>query len=102
MKLVRIAAKEDIPAGTAFSAAVNSEEIVVFRREGAFHALSNTCHHREGPICEGLVEGGTVTCPYHFSRFDVRSGDVIEPLATSGLKKYEIRVEGDDIMVVVP
>ena len=51
---------------------VEGQKIALFRVGEAFHALSDTCTHRGGPLSEGTVEGAEVTCPWHGARFDIK------------------------------
>lgn len=51
--------------------------VAVFRVDGELFALDNACTHEDGPLGEGRVEGGVVTCPYHDWRFDIRSGECL-------------------------
>ncbi len=41
-----------------------------------FYATQNECTHAEGPLCEGTLEGAIIECPWHGSKFDVRTGAV--------------------------
>ena len=52
-----------------------------------------------GPLAEGKLEEYIVQCPWHGSRFDIRSGEVVRPSAMSPEPKYEVKVEGNDILV---
>jgi len=98
MVLYRVAKATDIPAGTARIVVVQGEPVALFNVGGVFFALSNTCLHRGGPVGEGEIDGTVVTCPWHGWEYDVRTGkNTINPAAR--LKTYEVRVEGDDILV---
>jgi nitrite reductase (NADH) small subunit len=66
---------EAIPLGEGRTCAVNGQEVAVFRtREGEVLAVQGRCPHRGGPLADGLVGGGSVVCPLHAYRFDLRSG----------------------------
>lgn len=53
---------------------VGPDVVAVFRVDGALFAIHSACAHEDGPLGEGAVSGGIVTCPYHNWRYDVRSG----------------------------
>jgi len=74
-------------------------EIGVYRVADAYYAVSNTCPHAEASMVAGLVEDHEIECPLHGARFDLRTGAVIRPPATRGLKTYEVKVEGDRVWV---
>jgi len=55
-----------------------AEEIAVFRTmAGEFHALVNKCPHKAGPLSQGIVHGGVVTCPLHNWNISLRTGEAL-------------------------
>jgi nitrite reductase/ring-hydroxylating ferredoxin subunit len=97
-KLVRVAARSDIPPGHAKSFIVGLYEIAVFNIDGVFYAIDGTCPHQGGPLVEGWIDGTTVTCPWHAWCFDVRSGKMTLG-EWSAVDRFAVRVEGDDVLV---
>jgi nitrite reductase/ring-hydroxylating ferredoxin subunit len=71
-------------------------------RAGEVCALASTCTHLGGPLAEGSREGDTVTCPWHGSRFDLRTGVVVEGPAVFVQPRLEARVRNDRIEVGLP
>jgi nitrite reductase/ring-hydroxylating ferredoxin subunit/uncharacterized membrane protein len=71
-------------------------------RQGEVCALANTCTHLGGPLAEGSREGDTVTCPWHGSRFDIRSGAVVEGPAVFAQPRLETRVQEGKIEIGFP
>jgi nitrite reductase/ring-hydroxylating ferredoxin subunit/uncharacterized membrane protein len=71
-------------------------------RAGEVCALANTCTHLGGPLAEGTREGDTVTCPWHGSRFDIRSGAVVEGPAVFVQPRLETRVREGKIEIGFP
>jgi nitrite reductase (NADH) small subunit len=76
-----------IPLGEGRVFKAGDRNIAVFRgRDGGVHATDPFCPHRQGPLADGLVGAGTVTCPFHGFRFDLRTGCAIghdcPPIAT--------------------
>ena len=56
----------------------DGEEVAVFRTEGnQFHALVNACPHKRGPLSQGIVHGGVVTCPPHNWNISLTSGEAL-------------------------
>ena len=100
-EFIKVAKKEEIPIGQARLVEVNGNEIAIFNVAGSFYAIDNTCTHVGGPLCEGLIVGNEVTCPWHRAVFDVTSGQVLGPPAASNVNSYNVRVEGSDIEVEV-
>jgi nitrite reductase/ring-hydroxylating ferredoxin subunit/uncharacterized membrane protein len=71
-------------------------------RAGEVCALASTCTHLGGPLAEGSREGDTVTCPWHGSRFDLRTGAVVGGPAVFVQPRLEARVRDDRIEVGFP
>lgn len=95
---VRVARFSEVPAGAGRVVVVQGHPVALFNVDGRIHALSNVCLHRGGPVGEGEVSGATVTCPWHGWEYDVRTGqNTTNPVAR--LRTFEVRVEGDDILV---
>jgi nitrite reductase (NADH) small subunit len=54
------------------------EEIAIFRtKAGELHALVNRCPHKQGPLSQGIVHGGIVTCPLHNWSFSLKTGEAL-------------------------
>jgi nitrite reductase/ring-hydroxylating ferredoxin subunit/uncharacterized membrane protein len=71
-------------------------------RNGEICALASTCTHLGGPLAEGSRDGDVVTCPWHGSRFDLRTGAVIEGPAVFAQPRLETRLSDGKITVGVP
>jgi nitrite reductase/ring-hydroxylating ferredoxin subunit/uncharacterized membrane protein len=69
---------------------------------GEICALANTCTHLGGPLAEGSRDGDTVTCPWHGSRFDLRTGAVVEGPAVFVQPRLEARVREGKIEIGFP
>lgn len=85
--LVPIAAAERLMEGETLRVAVDGLVVTVARIDGEFAAFQEFCTHRYGPLSEGRLCDGQVECPWHQSRFDVRTGKV-----TQGPAKVDLRV----------
>jgi nitrite reductase/ring-hydroxylating ferredoxin subunit len=98
---VKVATTHEIEPGQARAVDVKGKRIALFNVDGAFFALDNTCTHRGGPLAEGEVSGYDVTCPWHGSVFDIRTGDVVSPPAQRAVVRYAVRMIGTDVEVEV-
>lgn len=92
----------DVPVGAMKLIKDKDAEIVVANVDGEFCAFGNICPHEGGPLAEGELEGNVITCPWHFTRFDVRTGEAIEGVTDEPIPVYEVRVVGDDIQIKAP
>jgi nitrite reductase/ring-hydroxylating ferredoxin subunit/uncharacterized membrane protein len=93
--------EEELPEGEARYAEVAGVGVLVARDGGELHALSNRCNHRGGPLDEGELADGCVTCPWHASRFRLRDGSVEQGPAAYPQPVWEIRA-ADGVIEVKP
>ena len=66
---------------------------------GEVYAIDAVCSHEGGPLEEGILDGFEVECPWHGSRFDIRTGEVRNPPADTPQLAYIVKTDGDDIMI---
>src|SRR5215470_18137890 len=97
IKIGSISNFENLAAGKLVEVA--GQSIAVFNIAGRYYAISNTCPHRGGPLAEGTVTGEEVICPWHGSRFDIKTGAVKAPPAQKGVQSFPVRVSGEDLEV---
>ena len=95
---VRVARREDVVPGAATIVRAGAHEVAVFDLGGELRAYENCCPHQGGPIGEGIVDGETVTCPWHAWCFNLRDGSMaIGDFAR--LRRFDVRVDGGDVYV---
>lgn len=98
MAFIRAAKTAEIPSGTIREFQVDGKAIALANVGGKFYAISNTCLHRGGPLGQGVLDGGVVTCPWHGWQYDVTTGKVAQNPAV-GVDSYPVDVRGEDIFV---
>jgi len=74
------------------------ERIAVFRNDGTISAVSNVCAHQGGPIGEGKIIGGCITCPWHGYQYLAHNGQSPPPF-TEKIPTYQVRIEGTRVLV---
>lgn len=99
VKVGTMADFENLTAGKL--AQFGEQSIAIFKMGGSLYAIENTCPHAGGPLAEGPLEGEVVTCPWHGSRFNVKTGAVLGPPATRGVKSFPVRMTGNDVEVQI-
>src|SRR5205823_14786062 len=87
-----LGAEAGFPEGKPTCVTVGARTIAVFKVSGKTYELDNTCTHLGGPLCKGRLDGFVVQCPWHGSRFDVRSGQVACSPARKPVKAYPVTV----------
>ena len=89
----------DLPApledGSPLVLTVGDDPVLVVRQGDMVHAVSDRCGHAGGPLHEGDLAGGCVTCPWHRSRFRLADGAVVQGPATAPQPAYDVRLEGN-------
>lgn len=98
-KFVKVAETKDIQASQMKAVEVNGEKVCVVNVEGRFYTIGNVCTHVGGPLAEGKLEGYEVQCPWHGSKFDIRTGKVVRPPAMRAEPTYEVKVEENNILI---
>ena len=78
---------------------VEGRAVLLYREAGQVHALENACTHAGGPLDEGEVAGGVVTCPWHGSQFRLTTGAVCRGPATFPQLRLQAREQGGQIEV---
>jgi nitrite reductase/ring-hydroxylating ferredoxin subunit len=89
-KFMKVATPDELEDQQGKLVELEGQEIALFRVEEAFHALSDTCTHRGGPLSEGTVEGAEVTCP--LARGEVRHQDRGCHGAAGGTRSQELPI----------
>ena len=82
---VRVTECDNIPIREGRPALVGDLELAIFNMgDGSYLASENTCPHRGGPLCDGIVTGRAVVCPLHAWRVNLESGCVERPEENPG------------------
>ena len=98
----KVAKVSDLAEGEMRRCQVDDVEIVLIHTGGRFYALGGQCPHYGAPLAEGTLEHDRIVCPWHASTFHVPTGDLIEPPSLDSLPQFEVRIDGDDVVVCVP
>ena len=97
-EFVKVGGVEDFGSGQARMVTVNNRHVALFRLGDEFFALDNMCLHRGGPLCEGFIEDGVVTCPWHGWSYEIRTGTMVQDPRV-GVSKHDVQVEGSAVSV---
>jgi nitrite reductase/ring-hydroxylating ferredoxin subunit/uncharacterized membrane protein len=76
---------------------VTGVPVVLLRLGEQYAAISATCSHAGGPLDEGTLEGELITCPWHGSRFAMRTGRAVTGPASVSQPRYAVRVRSGNI-----
>ncbi len=93
----------ELPPGSAKLVEYGLFRIALFNLDGEVYALEDMCTHDGGPLVTGrILAGGQVECPRHGARFDIRTGKALCMPAFMPTPTYEVKIEGDTILIAVP
>jgi nitrite reductase (NADH) small subunit len=94
-----IATFDDIPRQGARVVEFDTARIAVFRTlTDEIHAVLDKCPHRGGPLSQGIVHGGQVTCPLHSWKIDLATGEAVLP-DKGCARTYATKVEGGKVFL---
>ncbi|OKH11751.1 Rieske (2Fe-2S) protein [[Limnothrix rosea] IAM M-220] len=74
----KVASVSAVSEGQVLKATANGQAVLVSKSNGRYCAIANKCPHLGLPMAKGKVENGTITCPFHGSKFDLCSGKNVE------------------------
>ena len=98
-EFVTVASTDGIPPGVMRKVRLGDKDVVLANVDGKYYAIGNVCTHEEGPLDEGILDKYEIECPWHNSRFDLRTGAVTQSPADTPEPSYVIRVEGNSIRI---
>ena len=98
----KLAAKlSELKENGVVSVQIGYDHIMLCRTGDSIFALADECSHDSAPISDGHLLGHEIVCPRHGARFDIKSGEATGPPAVAPIDRYEVKIEGDDIFVLL-
>src|SRR3972149_4540178 len=102
-KEVSVARVNDLNNGEMKSFPIGEgNEILLSKIDEKFYAVGAHCTHYGAPLAEGVLCNGVIICPWHHACFNARTGDLLEHPARDLLRSYEVKINGDEIIVKIP
>jgi len=104
LKLMR---EEEVPEGGFVGVKAGGKQYLVTKVDGAISVLDGKCTHWGGPLRMGKVVEGSVRCPVHGARYDLRTGELTKQVGipligkADDLRRYEASIEDGDIYIEV-
>jgi len=106
MEYVKVAQTGEVKPGEKKKVTADGKVLLLTNIGGTYYAIDNKCPHIGGSLYDGILEGDTITCPWHGTVFDVKTGKTIKggKIAFMNLKvkddrAYPVKAEGEDILV---
>jgi 3-phenylpropionate/trans-cinnamate dioxygenase ferredoxin component len=101
---LRVCSTKDVPTPSSRRFDVEGHRLCVVHLDADWYAIGDRCSHADESLAEGdlWVEEREIECPKHGSTFDLCTGEPLALPATKPVPVYEVRVDGDDVMVTLP
>lgn len=96
---VKLCEKNILSVGELRSFKIKGHEILAVNFEGKIFCLDGRCTHAGAPLAEGTLDGEVLTCPWHYSQFNITSGEVLRGPTQKPLRAY--RVEERENLVFI-
>ena len=101
-EFVAVAKLEDVPPGGKKLVVVGGVELILCNTKDRIFACRNLCSHAYEKLDGGRMKGGWIACPVHGARFDLETGQPMNPPAVMPIDVFAVEVEGDTIKVAAP
>ena len=90
----------EITPGKIVKVESDGKAILVANVDGNYYAMDDVCTHQGASLSEGTIEGSTITCPWHGSTWDCKTGKLIAFASQlNNLTSYKVVVESDSVFV---
>ena len=100
-EFVAVAQLEEVPPDGAKAFELGGLSVLLCNHENRIYALENRCSHAEQPLECGRVKWGWIACPFHGTRFDLETGEPLNPPATEPVRTFAVRIENGMIEVAL-
>jgi 3-phenylpropionate/trans-cinnamate dioxygenase ferredoxin subunit len=99
---VDVAALEEVPPGTLKMVQVETTDILLVNLEGVVRAYQGICSHEYFELDKGFLTGDSLTCALHLSRFDLFTGEALDPPAELPLAMYPVVIDAGRVVLELP
>ena len=98
---VVVAKTSEVPDPGKLLVEVNERLVVLIHAADHWYALDDVCTHDGGPLSDGPLDAaaGTIACPRHGAKFDVKSGAALTMPATKPTVSHEVKIDGEIVLV---
>jgi nitrite reductase/ring-hydroxylating ferredoxin subunit len=95
---IDVGSVDEIPEKRARGVLVAGERVAVFRYDGKVSAVSGVCQHQNGPLAEGRIVDGLITCPWHGYQYLPNCGRSPAPF-TERIPSFRVRVVNRRVLI---
>ena len=102
MNYIPLASLNNLLARKLISVKSEGYRILIALVDDTIYALDDIQTHEEASLSEGSIHGDCVKCPKSGSLFSLSTGESLDDHADASLATYDVKIEGDDILVCLP
>jgi len=104
MRRIELCSVDDVPEGTMKMAWVDGTDpvLVVHVGDHEYRTYQGICSHEYFELDKGFLTGNSLTCALHLSRFDLETGEPLDPPAELPLAMYPTFVEDGKVWIEIP
>ena len=95
----KLCEKRLLPVGELRSFKIKGIEVLVVNLDGKVACLDGRCSHAGAPLAEGTLDGEILTCPWHYSQFNITNGQVLKGPAYKSLKVFKVQERDNTIYI---
>ena len=89
----------ELPEGQLKRVSIDEQPVLLVRLNGTIHAVGAVCSHYGAPLNAGTVVGKMIECPWHYSRFALEDGKVVQGPACAAIPVYDCRIVGNQVQI---
>ena len=96
---VKVASVASVPAGQTILVTVGNRPVLLANVDGEFYAVSGICSRKKLPLQGARLDGCRLICPWHFTEFDVRTGEQVKWAYGGPLATFPVKRKGDILLL---
>lgn len=97
-----VASKSEVSAAGLHNVHVGRRVVLLIAQQDQVLAVQGLCPHQHARLSEGMLLDGAIQCPLHLARFDLADGTCTGGWQLQPLRRYAVRVEGDQVLLPDP
>lgn len=96
---IEVATTDELPLGRMKRVEIEGHRYLLANADGTIYAVDDQCSHEDISLYLGCIQGDTIKCSLHGSRFSLKTGEPLEEPATEPIRTYEISVEKKTVFI---
>ena len=100
-QFIVVAQRAEVQPGSTKVVSVGGRSILLCNSDDRIFAIENLCSHAGQPLECGRIRNGWIACPTHGARFDLETGEPLNPPATDPIATFPVRMQGETVEIAV-